>query len=117
MRKIKVFIGSSIEDLAYERRDLVSFIAELNNKYVDRGIYIEPYICEEKSNEMRTEGSQAAHDTYIENDADAMIFMFFKKAGKYTLRELQIARDTLMRKMKKTIHSMFQLVFRFGIRH
>lgn len=102
MRKIKIFIGSSIDDLAYERRDLVSFIAELNNKYIDRGIYIEPYICEEKSNEMRPEGSQKAHDEYIENDADAMIFMFFKKAGKYTLRELQIAKDTLTSKTKKS---------------
>lgn len=102
MKKIKIFIGSSIDDLAYERRDLVSFIAELNNKYIDRGIYIEPYICEEKSNEMRPEGSQKAHDDYIENDADAMIFMFFKKAGKYTLRELQIAKDTLESKDKKS---------------
>lgn len=101
MRKIKIFIGSSIDDLAYERRDLVSFITELNNKYIDRGIYIEPYICEEKSNEMRPEGSQKVHDDYIENDADAMIFMFFKKAGKYTLRELQIAKDTLTSKEKK----------------
>ena len=56
MKKIKIFIGSSIDDLAYERRDLVSFIAELNNKYIDCGIYIEPYICEEKSNEMRPRG-------------------------------------------------------------
>ena len=102
MRKIKIFIGSSIDDLAYERRDIVSFIAELNNKYIDRGIYIEPYICEEKSNEMRPEGSQKVHDEYIENDADAMIFMFFKKAGKYTLRELQIAKDTLTSKKKKS---------------
>ncbi len=102
MRKIKVFIGSSIDDLAYERRDLVSFIAELNNKYIDRGIYIEPYICEEKSNEMRPEGSQKIHDKYIEDDADAMVFMFFKKAGKYTLRELQIAKDTLASKDKKS---------------
>lgn len=102
MRKIKIFIGSSIDDLAYERRDLVSFIAELNNKYIDRGIYIEPYICEEKSNEMRPEGSQKVHDEYIENDADVSIFMFFRKAGKYTLRELQIAKDTLTSKAKKS---------------
>ena len=102
MKKIKIFIGSSIDDLAYERRDLVSFIAELNNKYVDRGIYIEPYICEEKSNEMRPEGSQKAHDDYIENDANALIFMFFRKAGKYTLRELQLAKDTLTSKNKKS---------------
>ena len=100
MRKIKIFIGSSIDDLAFERRDLVSFIAELNNRYVDRGIYIEPYICEEKSNEMRPEGSQQAHDDYIANDADAMIFMFFTKAGPYTLRELQVAKATLSHKGK-----------------
>ena len=102
MKKIKIFIGSSIDDLAYERRDLVSFIAELNNKFIDRGIYIEPYICEEKTNELRIDGSQKAHDAYIQNDADAMVFMFFKRAGKYTLRELEIAKEALYTKQKKS---------------
>ena len=98
MKKIKIFIGSSIEDLAYERRDIVSFIAELNNQYIDREIYIEPYICEEKPSELRSEGSQAKHDKYITDDADAMIFMFFQKAGQYTMRELQLAREVVLNK-------------------
>lgn len=101
MKKIRIFIGSSIDDLAYERRDLVSFIAELNNKYIDKDIYIEPYICEEKSNEMRPDGSQKVHDDYIKNDADATIFMFYQKAGQYTLRELDIARKELKNSDKK----------------
>lgn len=107
MKKIKVFIGSSIEDLAYERRDIVSFIAELNNQYVDRGIYIEPYICEEKPSELRSEGSQAKHDEYIRNNADAMIFMFFQKAGQYTMRELQIAWEVVKNESKNSCVLIF----------
>lgn len=101
MKKIKIFIGSSIDDLAYERRDLVSFIAELNNHYIDKGIYLEPYICEEKSNEMRPEGLQKVHNDYIEHDADATVFMFNQKAGKYTLKELEIARASLKDNSRK----------------
>lgn len=77
MRKIKIFIGSSIDELGDERKSLVSFISHLNNKYVDKGIYIEPYICEETSSRMTSNGSQTTHDQYIENEADATIFMFF----------------------------------------
>lgn len=101
MKKIKIFIGSSIVDLHDDRLSIVSFIQELNNKYIDRGIYIEPYICEEKSGAMRIDGSQNQHDEYIENNADAAIFMFFKKAGKFTLHELEIAYNTLKETMNR----------------
>lgn len=104
MKKIKIFIGSSIDDLAYERRDIVSFIAELNNQYIDKGIYIEPYICEEKSNEMRPDGSQKVHNDYIKNNADATIFMFYQNAGKYTLSELDIARKLIKEDVNKKLH-------------
>ncbi len=36
MKKIKIFIGSSIVDLHDDRLSIVSFIQELNNKYIDR---------------------------------------------------------------------------------
>lgn len=108
MRKIKIFIGSSIDELSDERKSLVSFISHLNNKYVDKGIYIEPYICEETSSQMTLNGSQTTHDQYIENEADATIFMFFKKAGQYTLHELELAYNCLKDNLKPDIFIYFK---------
>ncbi len=108
MRKIKIFIGSSIDELSDERKSLVSFISHLNNKYVDKGIYIEPYICEETSSRMTSNGSQTTHDQYIEREADATIFMFFKKAGQYTLHELELAYNCLIDNSKPDIFIYFK---------
>ena len=96
MKKIRIFIGSSIIDLRDERRELVCFIQGLNNRYVDKGIYIEPFVCEELSGEQRKRGTQSHIDAYIENDADATFFMFFEKAGRYTQGELELARRVFL---------------------
>lgn len=95
-----------------ERKDLVSFIQGLNNKYVDKGIYIEPYVCEETSSELRAEGSQKIHDDYIKNCADATFFMFFRKAGQYTLGELDLACKVIKSspKRKPSIFVFFKTI-------
>ena len=67
------------------------------------------YDCETVSNQMRAEGSQKQHDDYIENEADATFFMFFKKAGEFTLHELQIARDALVNQKRPDIFTYFKV--------
>ena len=110
MKKIKIFIGSSINDLSQERKDLVVFLSALNNKYIDRGIYIEPYVCEETSGMMLTGGSQSAHNAYIENEADACIFMFFKKVGEFTAEELELAKKELDSTRRPDVFVFFKVV-------
>ena len=110
MKKIRIFIGSSITELSQERKDLVVFLSALNNKYIDRGIYIEPYVCEETSGMMLTGGSQSAHNAYIENEADACIFMFFKKAGEFTAEELELAKKELDSTRRPDVFVFFKVV-------
>ena len=59
---------------------------------------------------MKTEGSQKQHDNYIENESDATFFMFFKKAGEFTMHELQVARDALVNKNRPDIFTYFKVV-------
>ena len=112
MKEVKTFIGSSVDknEFELEREKLGSFINGLNRKYVKQGIFIDLYDCETVSNKMRAEGSQKQHDDYIENEADATFFMFFKKAGEFTLHELQLARDTLVSKKRPDIFTYFKVV-------
>lgn len=112
MKEIKIFIGSSVDknEFELEREKLGSFINGLNRKYIKQGIFIDLYDCETVSNQMRAEGSQKQHDDYIENEADATFFMFFKKAGEFTLHELQIARDALVNQNRPDIFTYFKVV-------
>ena len=110
MKKIKIFIGSSIDELANERNELARFIQGLNNKYIERDIFFEGYFCEESSSAMQADGSQKKHNDYIENDADAAIFMFFTKAGKFTLEELDLARKTFLEGKRPNVFVFFKAV-------
>ena len=96
--KIAIFIGSSIEDLELERAKLMSFIQGLNTQYHDRGLYFEGYACEETPSEMIAGGSQKKHNDYIKDSSDVAIFMFFHKAGEFTLNELALAREVFLSK-------------------
>ena len=107
---IRIFIGSSITELELERAKLMSFIQRLNNKYHKQGIFIEGYICEETPNNMRVGGSQQMHNDYINNEADATIFMFFHKAGEFTLEELRLAREAFLQKDKPNVFIFFKAV-------
>ena len=110
MKKIRFFIGSSIEELANERNELARFIQGLNNKYVDRGLFFEAYFCEETSAAMQEGGSQKRHDDYIEHDADAAVFLFFTRAGQYTLGELDLARRTFLSGRRPAVFVFFKAV-------
>ena len=110
MKTIRIFIGSSITDLELERMKLMSFIQGMNNKYHERGIFIDGYICEETPNDMRAGGSQAMHNDYISGNADATIFMFFHKAGEFTMKELELARQAFLEKGKPNVYVFFKAV-------
>ena len=88
----------------------MSFIQGLNNKYHERGVFIEGYICEETPCNMREGGSQAMHNSYINGAADATIFMFFHKAGEFTMKELELARQAFFEKGKPNVFVFFKAV-------
>lgn len=109
-RTIRIFIGSSITELELERAKLMSFIQGLNNKYHQRGVFIEGHICEETPNNMREGGSQQMHNDYISGIADATIFMFYHKAGAFTMKELELARKAFLEKGKPNVYVFFKAV-------
>lgn len=110
MKYINIFIGSSIVEMEMERSKLMQFIQSLNNKYVERGVFLRGYICEETSSAMTLGGSQKRHNDFIEYDADAALFLFFHKAGEFTMEELKLARETFLRQGKPSVFVFFKAV-------
>ena len=109
-KKVGIFIGSSITELEFERAKLMSFIQGLNNKYYDRGLFFEGYVCEETTDEIRAGGSQKLHDDFIKSRSDVAIFMFFHKAGEFTLNELKLARESFLTEGKPGVFVFFKAI-------
>ena len=107
--EIKIFFGSSIVDLELERYKLMSFVQALNNKYQEKGIFFRSYICEETSSVMMEKGSQYIHDEFI-RDSDITIFMFYHKAGEFTMHELELARSAFLKQGKPNVYVFFKLI-------
>ena len=100
MKTIRIFIGSSVEDLEQERIKLISFIQGLNNKYHNRDIFIEGYL----------NGAQLQQSDYIKSKADVTIFMFYHCVGEYTLQELRLAHAAFVEKGKPNVYVFFKSV-------
>ena len=112
MKKIKIFIGSSIieEELGAERDKLGAFVNGFNREYIDKGYFIDYPDCKYMLQKMNPEGSQQFYDDYIRNEADCAFFLFFRKAGQYTLHELKLARDTFMMSGRPDIFIYFKVI-------
>ncbi|MCR5112561.1 MAG: hypothetical protein K6A63_01340 [Acholeplasmatales bacterium] len=93
MKKIKIFVGSSIVEFENERKDLELFIRRISDYFEDEyEIKLVPYFCENVDEAMATEGSQEEYNKLVKA-SDLAIFLFFNKVGKYTDLELNIAYE------------------------
>ncbi len=90
MKKIKIFLASSISDLQDDRIALGDFIRQLNEIYIDKGIYISLVKCEDYDNAIALSGKQSEYDREIE-DSELCLFIFYRKVGEYTMHELDVA--------------------------
>ncbi|MBP3307941.1 MAG: tetratricopeptide repeat protein [Clostridia bacterium] len=90
MRKIKLFLASSITDLHDDRIALGDFVRQLNEIYIEKGVYISLIKCEDYDNSIALAGKQSEYDREIE-DCDLCIFLFYRTVGEYTVHELDVA--------------------------
>ena len=89
MKKIVVFLASS-DELYPDRREVGDFFQALNNIYVDRGIFLQLVTWEYGSQAMANGRKQDEYNQII-RDSALCFFLFFTKAGEYTLEEFDTA--------------------------
>ena len=102
MRKIKIFIGSSIEELKEDRVAIGNFFRQLNDLYLDNGLYFQLVMCEDYDDAIETGGKQSKYDKEIE-DSELSVFIFFKKVGEYTEHEFEVAYSHFKRELRPKI--------------
>ncbi len=109
MKKVKIFLASSITDLKIDRLEVGDFIRQLNEIYFDRGVQFFLCKCEDYDNAISAAGKQAEYDREI-CDSELCFFLFFKKVGDYTRHEFEIALDAFKAAQKPKIVTYFKYI-------
>ncbi len=92
MKKIKIFLASSITDLFDDRLAIGDFFRQLNEIYIDLGVHFSLIKCEDYDNSIALSGKQSQYDAEI-RDSELCFFLFFRKVGEYTLHEFDVALE------------------------
>ncbi|MBQ9691886.1 MAG: hypothetical protein IJV70_01860, partial [Clostridia bacterium] len=109
MKKVKIFLASSIEDLKEDRLHVGDFFRQLNEIYFDSGVYFSLIKCEDYDNSIAAGGKQSEYDREIE-DSELVFFLFFRKVGDYTRHEFETALESFKSKAKPRIITYFKYV-------
>jgi len=109
MKKVKIFLASSIEDLKEDRLHVGDFFRQLNEIYFDSGVHFSLIKCEDYDNSIAAGGKQSEYDREIE-DSELVFFLFFRKVGDYTRHEFETALESFKSKAKPRIITYFKYV-------
>ena len=93
MKTIKIFLASSGE-LSEERKEVALFISSENRKLVEKGIFLELVVWEELLHSFRGERIQDYFNKEILK-CDIVLALFFKKVGRFTKEEFELAHKKL----------------------
>lgn len=109
MKKIKIFLASSIDDLRNDRLEVGDFFRQLNEIYLDNGIHFSLIKCEDYDNAISTNGKQSEYDAEI-RDSSLVFFLFFRKVGDYTKHEFEVALEAYKKSQKPKIITYFKYI-------
>ena len=109
MKRIRIFLASSITDLKFDRIEIGNFFRQLNDIYIESGIYFDLVMCEDYDNGIALEGKQSEFDRLL-CDSELVFFVFFNKVGEYTRHEFEVALDSYKASKKPKIVTYFKYV-------
>ena len=109
MKKIKIFLGSSITEFEKERNELELFIRNISDRFEDNyNIKIVPLRCENMDNHIRRDGTQNAINEELVLDSDMCFFIFFTRAGEFTQQEFEVAFEKFRKDGRPKIYIYFK---------
>ena len=88
-KTFKIFLASS-DDLREERISFGNFIRTLNKIYLGRGMSIDVFEWEDQEAFIDNRRTQDKYNDEIRR-SDMFVALFYKKAGKYTIEEFDVA--------------------------
>jgi len=94
VKKIKMFLASSIDDLSDDRNQIREFFEKINKTYSEQGLFFDLKLCEDYDAAVFIGGKQLQFDRDIE-DSELVFFLFFRKVGEMTKHEFDVAYKAL----------------------
>ena len=95
-KTFKIFLASS-DDLRKERISFGNFIRTLNKIYLGRGTNIDVFEWEDQEAFIDNRRTQDKYNDKIRK-SDLFVVLFYKKAGKYTIEEFDVAMEEFGKK-------------------
>lgn len=109
MKRVKIFLASSITDLRFDRVEIGNFFRQMNDIYIESGVYFDLVMCEDYDNTIALEGKQSQFDSEI-RASELVFFLFFKKVGDYTKHEFEVALEQYKSVGKPRILTYFKYI-------
>lgn len=88
--ELKCFIAGS-KTLVRERVVMRSVVSNMYVKWKSQNLLIEAYSFDNFPHTVSDSGHQEEYNQFIDNEADLVLFLFDRKVGENTLKELEIA--------------------------
>lgn len=109
MKKIiKIFIASSLVELQTERMELENFIRNVSDRCEEKyQIKLQPLLCEHFDPALAKGRKQEEYNQMI-RECDFCFFIFFTKAGEYTVEEFKVAYQQFAQTDKPKIYTYFK---------
>ena len=108
MRKINIFLASSLKECETERMLIENFIRKVSDGFEDAyNIKLQPLLCENFDDAYTVMRKQEEYNRKI-RESDFCFFIFFKKAGEYTREEFSVAREQFEKSKKPKIYTYFK---------
>ena len=110
MKEVSIFLASSIDEFKNERIDLGDYIRKITDQTIGQNICLKLTKCEDLSNAVSKTRKQEEYNQEIRK-SDFFYVLFGKKAGDYTIEELDVAVQQFNETGKPNIYVYFQKPF------
>lgn len=108
MKKIQIFLASSIREFEREREQLELFLRNVSDQFEAKyQIQIRPVRCENLDPAYTVERKQEEYNQII-RDCELVFFIFFTKLGEYTYEEFRVAREQFEKCGRPQIYTYFK---------
>lgn len=110
MKKINIFLASSLIEFSNERMVIENFIRNVSDKFEEHyNVKIQPLLCENFDDAYSKTRKQEEYNEKI-RESELCFFIFFTKAGEYTQEEFQVAREKFEKTGKPKIYTYFKII-------
>lgn len=103
MKTIKIFLASS-DELQEERIALGNLVRKLDKIYEKRGIRVDLFAWEDYDAAYNGVRKQGEYNAQIES-SEMFLALFYKKAGKYTLEEFNVATESFRKHASPKVYT------------